>query len=144
MDMGRQKISTICWDCVNACRSGCSWSENFTPVEGWEAEHIVDEKKGTDTYRVIRCPQFAKESRANRNRNLDEEGCIRMVEQLMKLTREDYIKDPKLQPEIERFLRGKGASRVHRIADPEKVIRKLKKAALAYKKRKAQQALVKG
>lgn len=146
------KESSICWDCANACRKGCSWSESFTPVDGWEAEHIVDEEKNWDSYRVISCPLFVHDTPENRIRDLNTEGCIRLLEQLMKITREDYIntsklgtdESSKLHKEIERWIRGKGASRLHMIADPEKVIRELKKAELAEKKRKAQLRLVKG
>ena len=28
---------TLCWSCAKACKK-CSWSRNFEPVKGWEAE----------------------------------------------------------------------------------------------------------
>lgn len=45
----------LCWSCVNAVpgvNCGCSWSESFTPVEGWQAEEC------NDSYRIIDCPLF--------------------------------------------------------------------------------------
>lgn len=55
---------TICWKCAK--NSGlCSWSENFTPVEGWEAvptkiqarRHSKDADE-IDSYDVYECPEF--------------------------------------------------------------------------------------
>lgn len=54
-----------CWDCKNAC-GGCSWSRNFTPVNGWVAEPTtITYKTGdilhtTDTYKIFECPEFKK------------------------------------------------------------------------------------
>lgn len=55
---------TLCWDCA---KNGglCSWSKNFTPVEGWEAIPTKIQARGAyngyaeiDSYKVINCPQF--------------------------------------------------------------------------------------
>lgn len=57
--------STLCFNCEKAC-GGCSWSKNFTPVDGWKAiptkilcgyklkkkPHIVD------SFDVYECPEF--------------------------------------------------------------------------------------
>lgn len=60
------KHNTLCWNCEKAC-GRCSWSKNFTPVEGWKAvptkiacgykyggvkPHIVD------SFDVYECPEF--------------------------------------------------------------------------------------
>ena len=50
--MSRQ---TLCWDCKNA-GGGCSWSKEFKPVKDWEA------KKAGDSFTVIKCPMFNRES----------------------------------------------------------------------------------
>lgn len=59
---------TLCWSCQNsipskAKQSGCSWSNQFKPVENWKAipNTIPIGNKGefTDTYFVLNCPQFA-------------------------------------------------------------------------------------
>ena len=44
-----------CWSCGN-CYGGCSWSFDFTPVEGWEAEKIF--KDGDTTYKIYSCPEY--------------------------------------------------------------------------------------
>lgn len=56
------KKNTLCWDCA---KNGglCSWSENFTPVEGWEAVPTKIQAYGhadgvIDSYKVISCPEF--------------------------------------------------------------------------------------
>ena len=64
----------------------------------------------------------------------------------MEITREDYIKgSEKTRKEIQRFLRGPGAAKVHRIQSPEEVIDMLDAARLEYRKRNANRMLkVKG
>lgn len=49
---------TLCWDCTNAT-GACSWSANFTPVKGWDAERIV--KPEGVTYQVNACPLFDRD-----------------------------------------------------------------------------------
>lgn len=50
---------TLCWNCQNACNSGCSWSKNFIPVEGWEATPTISDRfTNTESYHVHKCPQF--------------------------------------------------------------------------------------
>ena len=111
---------TLCWGCEKSATEGCAWAKNFDPVEGWEAE---ESKNG---YLVINCPEFVKEER--RRRDLDTDGCMDLVEKVLETCREDYIMGgEKTEEKIERFLKGRGASRVHRISNPEAVIRKLKK-----------------
>lgn len=48
------RTDTICWDCANAMRGGCSWAdpERQEPVDGWSAV------KTTAGYRVYACPEF--------------------------------------------------------------------------------------
>ena len=47
---------SLCWDCANSTEWGCSWAQEFTPVDGWDA---VEQKNG---YMVIRCPEFDRNS----------------------------------------------------------------------------------
>lgn len=62
-NMRGNKDSTLCWKCAKYCGK-CSWSESFTPVEGWEAIPVkVDVGSNgvsvlKDTFRVVTCPQF--------------------------------------------------------------------------------------
>lgn len=63
---------SICWECKNAVPSeetGCSWSRDFVPVEGWEAvrRYIKAFPRGVhstynfrESYCVKRCPLFAR------------------------------------------------------------------------------------
>lgn len=54
------KKDTLCWSCKNAC-GGCSWSRDFTPVEGWNATptKINSHRLGQiDSYIIHDCPEF--------------------------------------------------------------------------------------
>lgn len=59
-------MSNICFDCEKFA-VGCSWSERFVPVDGWEAEP-VQKKIGrgkskaviVESYDVKKCPLFEK------------------------------------------------------------------------------------
>lgn len=63
-----ERIDTLCWDCKNAVPHGsygCSWSESFEPVLGWNAERrdiSTGPKKEsmTESYFVYRCPEFER------------------------------------------------------------------------------------
>ena len=115
-----KKEDSICWNCKRSCDKSCSWAREFIPVEGWEAEYCEKYK----SYRVNSCPLFLSDE--NEEWEIDEKGALMMIERLMEITRDDYIHCPRLQPEIEKFLRGRGASKVHMIGDPETVIKQLK------------------
>ena len=57
--------STICWSCKNACGK-CSWSSNFTPIDGWVAKPTkIKTDYATDgsiiSYIVLDCPQYNKD-----------------------------------------------------------------------------------
>lgn len=57
--MYRTKDS-LCWHCSRALDSSCSWSNSFTPVDGWVAERSVTKGHyGAETFKVIECPIFA-------------------------------------------------------------------------------------
>ena len=137
--MSKKICDTLCLHCTNACNRGCSWSDDFTPVDGWEAEY--NEK--LDSYYVISCPKFSEETEENKNRNLDTEGCLRLVERLLEVARDDYIKgEEKGQHMIRKFIRGRGARRLTMIDDPEAVIRRLDKDTIAYRKKRAMKLMV--
>ena len=66
--MQKPKHDTLCWGCEKA-GGKCSWSKNFTPVEGWKAVptkvfQYTSGEKGkqyryyTDSYDVYECPEF--------------------------------------------------------------------------------------
>jgi len=147
---------TLCYERRKACKEKyCSWVRDFTPVEGWEAEY--NEKK--DSYRVISCPEF--ERGRGLPKDLDTEGCMRLLEAAMELMRDDYIhgrglreadtqdkqnKKPRNRfqedrektrkqvnrEEIERFLRSKRGHLLLDLSDVESVIQMLQNAARAH------------
>lgn len=69
---GDKYRATLCWKCANAVPNregtrGCSWSKEFKPVEGWDAEKTVlftgywnSKRFGTDSYIVKSCPEFVE------------------------------------------------------------------------------------
>ena len=58
--------ATLCWQCQNAT-GGCSWSQDFTPVEGWDAKRTrIRLEKGakyTESFIVKKCPKFRPDER---------------------------------------------------------------------------------
>ena len=64
--LGHKKKS-ICIDCANS-GALCSWSRDFVPVEGWEAEYVEGGMHGNNTrlptYCVKSCPQFISDREA--------------------------------------------------------------------------------
>ena len=54
---GPSQKASLCWECGNATRSGCSWSRSFIPVDGWTAEPA---KKVNESYAVRKCPEFVE------------------------------------------------------------------------------------
>jgi hypothetical protein len=64
--MSEAKVQNICWDCQKAV-GGCSWSRDFTPVEGWDAENVpyqpweTQTVKYRDTYIIRGCPEFLRD-----------------------------------------------------------------------------------
>ena len=58
----RSRKEQLCWQCQYAT-GGCSWSNQFKPVEGWDATPHTIRDCGTSkihTYRIYSCPQFIK------------------------------------------------------------------------------------
>ena len=58
--MYKRTKTTLCWKCSRAC-GRCSWSKNFTPVEGWVAvkTKVRESHEGAiDSYVVLKCPLF--------------------------------------------------------------------------------------
>lgn len=64
MNKNFMKSPTLCWDCAKAL-GGCSWSDFFIPVDGWEARKFhKDEASRPDheSYFVYQCPEFQRDS----------------------------------------------------------------------------------
>ena len=52
----------LCWYCEKACGK-CSWSKDFTPVEGWDAEPATIRSREADakiieTFYIKSCPEY--------------------------------------------------------------------------------------
>lgn len=57
------KIEQLCWTCRN-CIGRCSWSRDFIPIKGWDAD--MDTRTNADrsnsvTYRIYDCPEYQGE-----------------------------------------------------------------------------------
>lgn len=65
----KYKDGSLYWDCKNAVpggEHGCSWSESFEPVPGWDARRkdvLIGAKKDgkAESYFVYECPEFEKD-----------------------------------------------------------------------------------
>jgi len=137
---------SICWHCAKACTRECSWSEDFTPVPGWTAveNHFKNDNRIGATYLVQSCQEFVRDRNERDPETLMTENCLMLIERLLKVTADDYeCAQPggPTQNMIEKFIRGRGASRLHMISDPDAVIQKLRQKSLDYQKRLAQIAL---
>lgn len=57
---------SICCTCKNSTGL-CSWSHNFIPVKGWEAEQTTIHNLNGDivSYKVFKCPKYLSSKRKN-------------------------------------------------------------------------------
>lgn len=114
---------TLCWHCDHACKGGCSWADEFKPVNGWTAEHQVTNT--LDSYYVKSCPLFVL---AKRLKQMDDEGARALAEKVLSEAADDYIHCvDEIGEDVERFLRSQTAADVYGIEDPETIIMALKK-----------------
>ena len=60
MDGVRRRRESLCFLCGNAC-GGCSWSRDFTPVEGWDAEPTIGKSHHTKSWFVKACPEYTND-----------------------------------------------------------------------------------
>lgn len=113
---------SLCAYCGNACNSGCSWSESFTPVEGWTA---AENDKG---YFVIECPEFKHDDEFHMHPDdMDTEGCIKLLEAFIRVMREDYSIAPRQRRSIERFIRDPRHVHLFWFCDPNDIIEQFRK-----------------
>lgn len=73
--------TNICFDCQNATGK-CSWSRNFTPVQGWYAElSVLGNEHPIVTYHVMECQLFVRDKpRKHTNGMLTEKRNIEWLE----------------------------------------------------------------
>ena len=115
-------VESLCSFCGNACRNGCSWAEDFTPVKGWEA---IENKNG---WFVVDCPEYCDDKwMREHSEDLDTEGCIRLMEAFIRMMRDDYIWSRNSRLPIERFIRDKRNRHLFFFADPEDIIAQFRK-----------------
>lgn len=95
----KNKAASICWKCRNAVpteTTGCSWSRDFVPVDGWVAEkHCIyvnpDSSRRVVSYCVEYCPEFWGDTKAEKQQICkDEEACLRLAETLLRKEMERY------------------------------------------------------
>lgn len=82
-----EKNQTLCWYCAKALR-GCSWSDHFEPIDGWDAEATVihsgaDLELRIDSYHVHSCPEYVDDS-DRYNKRLAHIEVIKTEEQVRK------------------------------------------------------------
>ena len=113
---------TLCVFCAKACNGACSWSDALVPVDGWTADRTA---KG---YLVKECPEFQQDRLEPRDpQALNDDGCIRLLEAMLRLMREDYISIPEARGEIERFIRNPLARHLFIGMEPKVLLQALRK-----------------
>lgn len=80
---------TLCWRCKN-CFGGCSWSEKFEPVEGWNAERTVIKYFNIETpsFLVRDCPLFIEDD--GEREYIDGDGFQNLMIAIYKRAAQDY------------------------------------------------------
>lgn len=93
--MASKKHETLCWGCEKA-GGKCSWSKDFTPVEGWKAEptkiksdnHSKD--RFCDSFDVYECPEFEPLQRMNTQRVSALQKVMKSDEKIEKMMKRKY------------------------------------------------------
>ena len=129
------KEDTICYTCHKACTGECSWSDRLEPVPGWK----VTQEEGMMSLTVNECPEYQKDIwKRDRVDHFDNGGCIRLLEAVAKVMRQDYVSGrsgdirknrQQTRAEIEKFLRSKRGQGMLMISDPEEWIQELRRQA---------------
>lgn len=80
---------TLCWRCEN-CLGGCSWSEKFEPVEGWNAERTVIKYFNIETpsFLVRGCPLFIEDD--GEREYINDDGFQNLMIAIYKRAAQDY------------------------------------------------------
>ena len=58
----QEEKAQLCFNCSYAT-GGCSWSRQFVPVQGWDAEPTIirdSESDDISSFRIKSCPQFLR------------------------------------------------------------------------------------
>lgn len=122
---------TKCIYCAKATNSGCSWSADYDPVPGWKA------KRTLNSFAVQECPEYVSDRHMNHDpEKLDTEGCIELLESMMKLMKEDYMDLPDARRQIEAFIRNPSVRKLFFFCEPADLIKLLRKEAAVRDERK--------
>ena len=81
---------SLCWNCKN-CFGGCSWSESFEPVEGWNAKRTIIKYLNTETpsFLVRDCPLFAPDD--GEREYVNNDGFQNLMVAIYKRAAQDYV-----------------------------------------------------
>lgn len=79
--------ASICWNCRHAIPSvstGCNWSKNFIPINGWDV--IQNENEDIESYKVKRCPCFEEDTAESRRvyQIKNDNAAVRLAEIILK------------------------------------------------------------
>jgi len=142
-----KREDSLCTFCEKVCCGGCSWSRDFEPVKGWQAE------LNNNGYLVRHCPEFVPDGPdRNRPKEFDKDGMMHLIEAVATTMREDYIhgKGPfttndlhksRLMPEDYAYVRNKNRKLIEnwikhgngknllQLDDPDAVIQMLQQMA---------------
>lgn len=90
-----------CFHCKK-CVGGCSWSKDFTPVEGWKIKHTINRDR-TDGIKILFCPEFEEGDPAD-DAGYSENGVVALYEKVCAQAAEDYREAVKAKYEAEKQL----------------------------------------
>lgn len=106
-NLGMEMHESLCWSCANAVPSqhtGCTWSLDLEPVEGWVAEDVThkyiarmndrDIEADKRTYNVYECPQFRSDCKAtDRQTSISKKGLAKLGVAIIKRACDDLTDD---------------------------------------------------
>lgn len=113
---------TLCWNCKN-CFGGCSWSEKFEPVEGWNAERTLIKYFNvvTPSFLVRDCPLFVEDD--GEREYIDGDGFCNLTIAIYRRAAQDYtllldrMDEPTYDPD------GAGKARIkHQLSEIEQLL----------------------
>lgn len=89
VDTGKFALKdSLCWHCSRATDGTCSWSDSFTPVDGWGAEKsTIKGHYGKDTFFVKECPLFAQ----YKPKHINDIGAEKLSDAVMARAGQDYL-----------------------------------------------------
>lgn len=143
------KEESPCWNCGNAC-GGCSWSRDFVPVPGWDADANILADGTMRGYTIRYCPeQIPDDHESFKCREIDTGGMMALLEAMAAGIRDDYVngKGPydankqhgkQMTPGeirtanrnyIEKFIRSERGRALLELSSPDEVINRLRQLA---------------